>query len=133
MNTLNVKKGDNVLVLTGKDKGKKSTILACDPKSNKIIVKDVNMQKKSVKARNAQEQGGIVDKEGVIDASNVMVICPKCSKATRVAYGVNKAGKKIRVCKKCGAELNFKAEAKKPAKKTTAKKAAKAESAEVEA
>ncbi len=122
MNSLTVKKGDNVLVLTGKDKGKTGEILACDPKSNKVIVKNINMQKKNVKARSAQQPGGIIEKEGVIHASNVMIICPKCDKATRVASGVNKAGKKVRICKHCGAELNFKAEsAKKPVKKTTKK------------
>lgn len=133
MNTLKIKKGDQVVVLTGKDKGKTGPILACDPKSNRVIVKEVNMQKKHLKARNAQQAGGIVDMEGPIDASNVMILCPKCGKATRVAAGTNDKGKKIRVCKKCGAELTF-AETKKDSKKTakaaakkTSKKAAKAE------
>ena len=133
MNTLKVKKGDQVVVLTGKDKGKKGPVLACDPKSNKVIVKDVNMQKKHMKARNAQQAGGIIDMEGSIDASNVMILCPKCGKATRVAAGTNADGKKIRVCKKCGAELVFsdtKKDSKKTAKaaaKKTSKKTAKAE------
>lgn len=127
MNTLTVRKGDNVLVLTGKDKGKKGTIMACDPKSNKIIVANVNFQKKNVKAKNAQQQGGIIEAEGPIDASNVMIICPKCDKATRVASGENKAGKKIRICKHCGAELNFKAESAKKEKKPATKKVKKAE------
>ncbi len=135
MNSLNVKKGDKVLVLTGKDKGKTSTVLACDPKTNRIIVKDINVQKKNVKARSAQQQGGIMDKEGAINASNVMVVCPKCDKATRVSVGADKAGKKIRVCKKCGAELKFVAESKKkaPAKKASAKKAKPAAEEVVEA
>ena len=124
MNSLTVKKGDNVLVLTGKDKGKTGEILACDPKSNKVIVKNINMQKKNVKARSAQQAGGIIDKEGVINASNVMIICPKCDKATRVASGVNKDGKKARICKHCGAELNFKTESSKKSVKKPAKKAA---------
>lgn len=121
MNTLNVKKGDQVVVLTGKDKGKKGTILACDPSTKRVIVKDVNIQKKHVKARNAQDAAGIIEMEGPIDASNVMIICPKCGKATRVAHTVQENGKKTRNCKKCGSELVFsegKKEAKKTAKKT---------------
>lgn len=129
MNSLTVKKGDNVLVLTGKDKGKTGAILACDPKSNKVIVTNVNLQKKNVKAKNAQQQGGIMEAEGPIDASNVMVICPKCNKATRVASGLDKAGKRTRICKHCGAELTFKAESSKKEKKPTAKKAKKADEA----
>lgn len=123
MNTLNVKKGDQVVVLTGKDKGKKGTILACDPSSNRVIVKEVNIQKKHIKARNARDTAGIVEMEGPIDASNVMIICPKCGKATRVAHKSAENGKKTRNCKKCGAELVF-AETKKESKKA-AKKAKK--------
>lgn len=121
MNNLSVKKGDQVVVLTGKDKGKKGTVLACDPSSHRVIVKDVNMQKKNVKARSAQQAGGIIDMEGPIDVSNVMIVCPKCGKATRVANGLNSAGKKVRLCKKCGAELSFKADAAKKEKKAPAK------------
>lgn len=126
MNNLTVKKGDQVVVLAGKDKGKKGTILACDPTSKRVIVKDVNMQKKNVKAKSAQQAGGIIDMEGPIDASNVMIVCPKCGKATRVASGLNAAGKKVRLCKKCGAELTFKSESAKKDKKAAAKDDAKA-------
>ena len=99
MNNLKVKKGDQVVVLTGKDKGKTGEILACDPKSNRIIVKDVNVQKKHVKAKSAQEAGGIIDMEGPINASNVMVL--EGSTPVRVGYKTE-GGKKVRISKKSG-------------------------------
>lgn len=107
MNSLSIKKGDNVLVITGKDKGKTGEVVACDPKSHKVLVKNINVQKKNVKAKSAQQPGGIVTQEGPIDVSNVMVICPKCGKATRTSVGTNKDEKKIRLCKKCGAEIVY--------------------------
>lgn len=121
---LNVKKGDNVLVLTGKDNGKTGKVLSVNPKSGRIVVEGVNVITKHNKPRSAQVPGGIEKTNGTIDASNVMVICPTCGKATRVAAG-EENGKKIRACKKCGASL----EAKKAEKKVrkSAKKAAAAE------
>ena len=134
---MKVKKNDNVVVLTGKDKKKTGKVLAVMPKANKVVVEGVNVQSKSKKARSANETSQISKKEGAIDASNVLVICPVCDKATRVAHA-EVDGKKVRVCKKCGASLDVKPEAKKAvkkattakkttAKKTTAKKAEKAE------
>ena len=128
---MKVKKNDTVLVITGKDAGKTGKVVASMPKANKVIVEGINMQKKSKKARSAQEVSQIVDQAGPINASNVLVICPACNKATRVAYKIE-GDKKVRVCKKCGAILDgakeikeVKKEAKKAAstaKKTTAKK-----------
>ncbi len=126
---MKVKKNDTVLVITGKDAGKTAKVLAAMPKSNRVVVDGVNMQKKSKKARSAQEVSQIVNQAGPIDASNVLVVCPVCNKATRVAYKVE-GDVKARICKKCGAVLDgakevkeVKKEAKKaPAKKTTAKK-----------
>ena len=136
---MKVKKNDTVLVLTGKDAGKTGKVLVSLPADNKIKVDGVNVQLKSKKARKANETSAIVPQVGAIDASNVLVICPACGKATRVAYTVVD-GKKVRTCKKCNAALDVKAEAKKAAKKaatksetakktrkTTAKKADKAE------
>ena len=133
---MKVKKNDTVLVLTGKDAGKTGKVLVSLPADNKVKVDGVNVQLKSRKARKANETSAIVPQVGAIDASNVMVVCPACGKATRVAYTVVD-GKKIRTCKKCNATLDVKAEAKKAAKKakdtakktrkTTAKKADKAE------
>jgi len=132
MNTLNVKKGDTVLVITGKDKDKRAKVLAVSPEKNKVIVEGVNVVSKCKKARSAQEKSTILKIEAPIDASNVMVVCPKCEKATRVAHQIVD-GKKVRVCKKCGAVLDVEVakEPKKEAKKTeTKEKAVKAEKPE---
>ena len=129
---MKVKKNDTVLVLTGKDNGKTGKVLRALPGDNRVVVDGVNVQKKHKKARSAQETSGIVEQAGPIDASNVLVICPTCDKATRVAHA-EVDGKKVRVCKKCGASLEAKAEAKKPAKKAAAKKTSKKKSTVEEA
>ena len=129
---MKVKKNDTVLVLTGKDNGKTGKVLRALPGDNRVVVDGVNVQKKHKKARSAQETSGIVEQAGAIDASNVLVICPVCNKATRVAHA-EVDGKKVRICKKCGKSLDAKAEAKKPAKKATAKKASKKKSTVEEA
>ncbi len=116
---MKVKKNDTVLVLTGKDNGKTGKVLFAYPAENRIKVEGVNMQKRSKKARSQKETSGIVEQVGKIDASNVLVICPSCGKATRVAHNVE-GDKKIRVCKKCGASLDV-AKATKAAKKATKK------------
>ncbi|MGN0772052.1 MAG: 50S ribosomal protein L24 [Christensenellales bacterium] len=138
MMSISVKKGDAVKIIAGNDNGKSGTVLSVDPSKGKVVVKGegLSTQKHFVKPRNAQEKGGIVEKERAIDASNVMIICPTCNQATRVAHKIekNEEGKtvKIRVCKKCGASLDevkaskAKSAAKKAApKKTTAKKTTK--------
>ena len=117
---LNVKKGDNVLVIAGKDKGKSGKVLVAMPADNSVVVAGVNIIAKHKKPRSANDKGGIIKKEGKIDASNVQIICPTCSKATRVAHGLD-GNKKIRQCKKCGANLDVvvKKETKKTTKETT--------------
>ena len=102
---MKVKKNDTVLVITGKDAGKTAKVLVALPKANKVVVDGVNVQKKSKKPRSAQDQGGIIDQVGPIDASNVLVVCPKCGKGTRVKHAFVE-DKKIRVCAKCGASLD---------------------------
>ena len=120
--SLKIKKGDNVVVIAGKDNGKTGTVLSVSPKTNKVVVDGVNVVSRHQKPRSQQDKGGIIKKNAAIDASNVMVICPECGKATRVYAGeVN--GKKVRVCK-CGSALD-KANAK--AVKKEAKKAVSAE------
>lgn len=132
---MNVKKNDTVVVLTGKYNGKQGKVLATSPKNNTVVVEGVNMVKKHEKARRANETSQIVTVEAPIDASNVMVVCDACGKATRVKHSVV-AGKNVRVCAKCGAVLDKayakaqKAEAKTEAeapKKRTRKRTAKAE------
>ena len=103
MAKMHVKKGDKVVVLSGKDKGKEGEILRAKPAEGKVIVEGVAMVKKAVRPNAQNQQGGIIEQEAAIDASNVMLICPSCGKPTRVGHDVNDEGKKVRVCKKCGA------------------------------
>lgn len=126
---MKVKKNDTVLVLTGKDAGKTSKVLVALPKDNKVVVDGINVQKKHKKARSAQEVSSIVNQSGPIDASNVLVVCPVCNKATRVAYKME-GDKKVRVCKKCGAVLDAGKEAKEVKKSTKRKTKKDAESVE---
>ena len=102
---MNIKKGDTVVVLSGKDKGKQGKILAVDPKAGKVIVEGINMVSRHQKPRRQGEEGGIIKKEAPLYACKVMRVCPKCGKATRPAHKVLADGKKVRVCKKCAAEI----------------------------
>ncbi len=101
---MRIKKGDNVQVLSGNDKGKTGEVLEVNPKTDKIIVKDVNIRKKHVKARKQGEESGILSVECAIPSSKVNVVCSKCGKATKVGYSIEK-DQKVRICKKCGAKL----------------------------
>lgn len=83
---MNVKLNDNVLVIAGKDKGKIGKVVSTSPKAGRVTVQGVNLQKKHKKARKATEVSSIVEREGAIDVSNVMVVCDKCGKATRVKH-----------------------------------------------
>ena len=103
--SLNIKKGDTVVVLTGKDSGKKGKVLQAIPADERVIVEGVNVVSKHKKPRNQQDIGGIVKKEAPVHVSNVMVICPKCNKPTKVGHLKNDKGVKVRVCKKCGAQI----------------------------
>lgn len=137
---MNVKLNDNVLVIAGKDKGKQGKVLATSPKANTVTVEGVRIQKKHEKARKANETSKIVEVPGPVDASNVMVVCPTCGKATKVKHAIVD-GKKVRVCK-CGATLDKAAFVKKSKataaaeseapKKRTRKRAAKAEETKTE-
>ncbi len=109
-----VKAKDQVVVISGKDKGAKGKIVAASPKTGKVVVEGVAMVTKHQKSRQQGQPGGIIKKEAFIDASNVMIICPKCGKVTRVAHKAvevtTKDGKtvkkSVRACKKCGTELD---------------------------
>lgn len=101
---MKLKKGDTVKVLSGNDKGKTGEIMEVIPKTNKIIVKGVNVRKKHIKPRKQGEEGGIVSVECAIHSAKVNVVCPKCGKASKIGYVIEK-GEKVRVCKKCGAKL----------------------------
>ena len=102
MNKLHVKKGDTVVILSGKDNGKQGKVLEVSPKEQKVIVEGCNMVTEHVKPRRAGENGGIVKAEGALYASKVMLVCPKCGKPTRLAHKILADGTKERLCKKCG-------------------------------
>jgi len=104
--SLHVKTGDRVVITAGKDKGKQGNIKKAIPADGQVIVEGANMITKATKANPAYGiQGGLIKKEAPIDSSNVMIICPACEKATRVAHKIVD-GKKVRVCKKCGESLD---------------------------
>ncbi len=108
---MEIRKDDTVVVLSGKDKGKKGKVLAAQPKAGKVIVAGVNVASKHRKPRNQQDEGGIIKMETPIYACKVQVVCPKCGKATRVGHKTIETSdgktKSVRVCKhkECGAEL----------------------------
>ena len=101
---MRIKKGDTVKVLSGNDKGKTGEVLEVIPKTEKVIVKGVNIRKKHIKPRKQGEEGGIIPLECAIHCAKLAVVCPKCNKATRIGYEMDK-DVKVRVCKKCGAKL----------------------------
>ena len=101
---MRIKKGDTVQVLSGNDNGKTGEVLEVIPKSEKIIVKGVNVRKKHVKPRKQGEEGGIIPIECAIHSAKVNVVCPKCNKPSKIGYEIVK-DEKVRVCKKCGNKL----------------------------
>ena len=101
---MNIKKGDTVVVLSGKDKGKQGKVLGTVPGSLKVVVEGINMVTCHVKARKQGEESTIVKREAPLYASKVQVVCPKCNKGTRVGHTME-GDKKVRICKKCGAKL----------------------------
>lgn len=102
---MKIRKGDRVVVLTGKDRGKEGVVSASIPTRGKVIVEGVNMVKKHQKPTSQTQQGGIIDRDMPIDASNVAVINPKDGKPTRVGYRFDADGTKVRVCKRTGDDL----------------------------
>ena len=103
---IHVRTGDTVVVISGDEKGKKGKILRSLPSDGKVVVEGVAMVSKHQKPRGQGMQGGIIKKEAAISASKVMLVCAKCGKATRIAHKILEDGKKVRVCKKCGADID---------------------------
>ncbi|MDD2428360.1 MAG: 50S ribosomal protein L24 [Eubacteriales bacterium] len=103
---LHVKTKDEVIVITGKDKGVKGKVINASPKTGKVIVEGVAMVSKHQKSRAQGQPGGIIRKESAISASNVMLICQKCGKPSRAGVKIMPDGKKNRVCKKCGEQID---------------------------
>ena len=98
---LHVKKGDTVVVLSGKDKGKQGKVLTSMPQAGKVVVEGINKVKRHTKPSLKVPNGGIITKEMPLHACKVQVICPACNKPTRIGHK-DMAGKNVRVCKKCG-------------------------------
>lgn len=111
-NTVHVKKGDTVYILSGKDRGRKGKVLEVMSKESKIVVEGVNMMSKHKKPRKTGEAGGIIKREAPLDSSNALLICPKCNKPVKVGYKIGEDGKKERVCRKCGKVLEVSKDAK---------------------
>ena len=105
MNKMSIKKGDTVVVLSGKDKGKQGKVLVAMPADRKVIVEGINVVSRHTRPRKQGEEGGILKKEAPLYACKVQKVCPKCNKATRPAHKLLADGKKVRICKKCGAEI----------------------------
>lgn len=98
---LRIKKGDTALVITGKNKGKSGRVLAVLSTKERVIVEGLNIVKKHMKPSKQYTQGGIIEKEAPIHISNVMLMCPKCNKPSRIGSTVFDDGRKLRTCKKC--------------------------------
>lgn len=103
---MKIKSGDTVIVISGKDIGKKGKVLTVLPKKNRVIVEGVNMLTKHQKSTGPMQEGGIINQEGPLDASNVMYYCDRDKKGVRIGYKFLENGKKVRVCKECGEELD---------------------------
>jgi large subunit ribosomal protein L24 len=97
-----VKKDDVVMVISGKDRGKKGKVLKTYPSEKKVIVEGVNFTKKHQRPTNQYREGGIIERESPIYVSKVLVVCPNCDKPTRIAHKMLEDGSKVRACKKCG-------------------------------
>ena len=97
-----IKLSDQVEIIAGKDKGMVGKVIKTYRDTDQVIIEKVNMIKRHTKPNMVNQQGGIIEKESSIDVSNVMLLCPKCSKATRVGFKILDDGAKVRICKKCG-------------------------------
>lgn len=102
MSKLSIKKDDTVIVLSGREKGKKGKILHTLPTEGKVVISGVNMVSRHTKPKKQGEEGGIIKKEAPMYASKVMWVCPKCDNPTRVSHVFLADGTKVRKCKKCG-------------------------------
>ncbi len=101
---MKIRKNDTVLIISGKDRGRKGKVIEAFPKERRVVVEGINLRKKSVRPKKSGEKGQIVEASAPLEVSNVGLICPKCGKATRVGYKVE-GKKKYRICKKCKQEI----------------------------
>jgi len=96
-----IRKNDTVVVIAGKDKGKKGKVRRALPKKSRVLVEGLNMIKRHSRARRAARQAGIIELEAPVHVSNVMLLCNKCAKPTRVGFKILDDGKKVRICRSC--------------------------------
>lgn len=106
MAKLHIKKGDLVVVMTGKDKGKKGKTIRTLPANSRVIVEGVNMVKRHTRPTQKRPQGGVISKEASIHISNVQIVCPSCGQPARIGRHKSAEGKGTRICRRCGAELD---------------------------
>jgi large subunit ribosomal protein L24 len=103
---MRIKKEDTVLVIVGKDKGKKGKVRQIMPKDNVLIIEGVNIIKRHMKPRGQARQAGIIEREAPLQISNVMLVCPKCNKPVRIQSKILEDGKRVRICGKCNEVIN---------------------------
>ena len=104
-----IRVNDLVEIIAGKDKGRVGKVLKVHHKTSRVVVEKVNMVKRHTKPSAVNQQGGIIEKEAAVHVSNVLIICPKCTKTVRVGNKMLDDGQKVRFCKKCGEAVEFKA------------------------
>ncbi|MGM0366742.1 MAG: 50S ribosomal protein L24 [Actinomycetota bacterium] len=102
---LKIKKNDKVKILRGKDRGKTGKVLRIDRKNGRVVVEGINIINRHTRQKSQNEPGGIIKKEGPMDMSNVLLVCPNCNKPSRVGFVAGKSGEKTRVCKRCGEQI----------------------------
>jgi large subunit ribosomal protein L24 len=105
MTKMSIRTGDKVRVIAGKDKGKESKVLVVYPHKQRIVIERVNLIKKATRPTTKNPQGGILEIEGTVHVSNVMIVCPKCSQPTRIGRK-REDGARVRVCKKCNNDID---------------------------
>lgn len=111
-NKIHVKKGDSVLVLSGKDKGKKGKVLSVVPSDSMVLVEGVNMVTKHIKPKGRYQQGGLVHQESPVNSAKVMLVCDKCGSPTKISKRLLENGQKARTCKKCNEIIDVVSEGK---------------------
>ena len=104
--SVRIRRGDTVVVLAGKERGKRGRVLGVLPDRRRVLVEHVNMVKKHQRPTQKLRQGGIIEREGFVHLSNVMVVCGKCDRASRTGTRVLADGRKVRVCKRCGESID---------------------------
>ncbi|TET40804.1 MAG: 50S ribosomal protein L24 [Dehalococcoidia bacterium] len=100
--SMKIRKDDTVLVIAGKDKGKKGKVRQSLPKESRVVVEGVNVVKRHMRPRGTARQAGIIEREAPLQVSNVMLLCTKCNRPTRIGFRFLEDGTKVRICRRCG-------------------------------